>query len=176
MRIYKFTIFKYLLKEVLWIMVIALLISLFIVTLEKNSDFFNYIFCLYFWGGIFACAVFFVPWDINYIFNDWGKELHIDKRRQELLLKKGREEIFLRFSEIDCVRKYHNRSARFPRTYYRIRLKKPNDYVFFISRLTVENLEKEMETVTFYYTEEAFALIPNWKVPSKRTLIEKDTR
>lgn len=102
MRIYKFTVFKYLLKEVLWIMVIALLISLLIVILEKNSVFFIHIFCLYFFGGIFACAVFLAPWDINYIFNDWGKELHIDKQRQELLLKKGREEIFLRFSEIDC--------------------------------------------------------------------------
>jgi hypothetical protein len=177
-KTYKLSLFKLLRKKLLWLFVIAsLLFCAFAIWFDRGADLILIpLFFVFLVGGAILGLVFYSPWYINFILNDWGKELHIDKQRKELFLKKGEEQKTLHFSEIDCVRKFDNGSCRNPWFYYRIRLKEPNDYVFFISRLTVENLEKELDTIPFYYTEECSVFIPNWKKPSKRTVIEKDRR
>ena len=180
LKIYKLTFLKFIQKEILPFLIVGFLFACLVAILEKDTDYLLDITSIVFFGCIFLCFTIFSPWYINYIFNDWGKELHIDKARKELFLRRGKEKIYLRFSEIDSVRKFHNGTLlnRNRRHYYRIRLKAPNDYVFFISHLTVENLEKEFDTeiVPIYYSEECCAFIPNWKMPNKRTLTDKDTR
>jgi len=172
---YKFSILRFIRKELLWGLVINFVISCLFSTYGGRVNIGEFFF--YFSFLTFLLLAIRSPWHINYIFNDWGKELHIDKRRKEMFLKKGEDEMFLPFSEIDCVRKFHNGKFlnRNQQWHYRIHLKEPRDYVFFISHLSAENLEKELETevIPFYRSLRGGAFIPNWKIPSKRTLTEK---